>query len=206
MQKSIVLLFKALRWIWSKFLAPIDWIINCFLFYINGVQFSTFKNYGWPLVHISNGGTCVIGAGFVSNNRVMSNPIGRFHKCSIVVGNKGKLLIGSNVGISSTAIVCHDSITIGDNVNIGGNVVIYDTDFHSHTAKDRLDRAADRQNTLTKAVVIGNNAFIGAHTTILKGARIGENSIIGACSVVTKNVPENEIWAGNPIKFIRALK
>ena len=44
---------------------------------------------------------------------------------------KGKLLIGKNVGISSTTIVCHEKVIIDDFVKIGGNVVIYDTDFHS---------------------------------------------------------------------------
>ena len=54
-------------------------------------------------------------------------------------------------------------------------------------------------------VVIENNVFIGAHCIILKGVSIGENSIIGAGSVVTKNVPANQIWAGNPAKFIRKI-
>ena len=54
-------------------------------------------------------------------------------------------------------------------------------------------------------VVIGGNVFIGARCIILKGVTIGENSIIGAGSVVTKSIPANEIWAGNPAKFIRKI-
>ena len=50
---------------------------------------------------------------------------------------------------------------------------------------------------------IKDDVFIGAYSFVLKGVTIGNNSIIGACSVVTKNVPDNEIWAGNPAKFIR---
>ena len=57
----------------------------------------------------------------------------------------------------------------------------------------------------TKPVIIKQNVFIGAHSTILKGVTIGENSIIGACSVVTKNIPDNEVWAGNPAKYIKHL-
>ena len=55
-------------------------------------------------------------------------------------------------------------------------------------------------------MIIEDNVFIGAHSTILKGVTIGQNSIIGACSVVTKNIPPNEIWAGNPAKFIKKLE
>ena len=105
--------------------------------------------------------------------------------------------------LSSTAIVWHDQIEIGDNVNLGGNVVLYDTDFHSLDSKDRINRQEDIRGTKTKPVKIGNNVFVGAHSTILKGVSIGDNAMIGACSVVTKNVPENEIWAGNPAKFIK---
>jgi acetyltransferase-like isoleucine patch superfamily enzyme len=107
--------------------------------------------------------------------------------------------------MSSTAIVCHNKIEIGDNVNLGGNVVIYDTDFHSLNPIERLNRELDIKGTKTKPVKIGNNVFIGAHSTILKGVFIGDNSVIGACSVVTKNVPENEIWGGNPAKFIKKI-
>ena len=56
-----------------------------------------------------------------------------------------------------------------------------------------------------KPVVIGNDVFIGAKSIILKGVIIGENSVIGAGSVVTKSVPANQIWAGNPAKFIRNI-
>lgn len=205
MQKWIVLFFKALRLIKNKFLQPVDWAMSYVVFYTNGVQFSSFKNHGWPRVNIGRGGKCVIGKGFKSNNREMANPIGRFNRCSLIVGNKGILIIGKNVGMSSTAIVCHHQIEIGDNVNLGGNVVIYDTDFHSLNAESRLDSKTDKAETKTAAIKIGNSAFIGGHSTIFKGVEIGENAIVGACSVVTKNIPANEIWAGNPAKMIRAL-
>jgi maltose O-acetyltransferase len=47
--------------------------------------------------------------------------------------------------------------------------------------------------------------FLGSNVTILKGVTIGKNSIIGNGSVVTKNIPENVVAAGNPAKFIRNL-
>lgn len=205
MQKIIVLFYKALRLIRGKFLKPLDWIMSCFIFYVNSVEFSSFNNHGWPRVNVGRGGKFVIGKGFKSNNREMSNPIGRFNRCSFIVGNKGMLIIGNNVGMSSTAIVCHHHIEIGDNVKLGGNVVIYDTDFHSLSAESRLVPKMDQAGTKTAAIKIGNSAFIGGHSTILKGVTIGENSIVGACSVVTKSIPPNEIWAGNPVKKVRTL-
>ncbi|WP_212635306.1 acyltransferase [Pseudozobellia thermophila] len=54
-------------------------------------------------------------------------------------------------------------------------------------------------------MVIKDRAFIGAYSIILKGVTIGENAIVGAGSVVTKSVPDNQIWAGNPAKFIRSI-
>ena len=54
-------------------------------------------------------------------------------------------------------------------------------------------------------VKIEDNAFVGARSMILRGITIGKYSIIGAGSVVTKSVPENEIWAGNPARFVRKI-
>lgn len=205
MQKIIIFFYKGLCLVKRKFLEPIDCLMSIFIFYVNGAEFSTFHNHGWPRMNIGRGGKCVIGKDFRSNNREMSNPIGRFNKCSLIVGHKGTLIIGANVGMSSTAIVCYNQIEIGDNVKIGGNVVIYDTDFHSLDPNFRRVPKLDLKNVQIRPVIIKNNAFIGAHSTILKGVTIGENSIIGAGSLVTKNIPKNEIWAGNPAKFIKKI-
>jgi acetyltransferase-like isoleucine patch superfamily enzyme len=89
-------------------------------------------------------------------------------------------------------------------VKIGGGVKIYDTDFHFPDAGIRSGNR-DLPHKATAAVVVKDNAFIGAFSIILKGVTIGENSIIGAGSVVTKSVPDNQIWAGNPAKFIREV-
>ena len=47
------------------------------------------------------------------------------------------------------------------------------------------------------------NAIIGANSTLLPGVSIGKNAIVGAGSVVTKDVPENHVVAGNPAKFLK---
>ena len=203
MRKSIVFIFKCIIISINIILFNIQRPIVFIQLYLNGANFSSFRSKGIPFINVSLGGTLIVGKNFWMNNKIFANPIGRVQRCSIVVGNGAKLVIGENVGMSSTAIVCYDNIEIGDNVNLGGNTVIYDTDFHSLNFMDRRNRKKDIENTNTSPVKIGNDVFIGAHTTILKGIEIGENSIVGASSVVTRNVPSNEIWAGNPAKLIR---
>lgn len=52
-------------------------------------------------------------------------------------------------------------------------------------------------------VHIKPNAHIGANTIICKPVTIGENAVVGAGSIVTKDIPDNEVWAGNPARYIR---
>jgi acetyltransferase-like isoleucine patch superfamily enzyme len=158
---------------------------------------------GTPKIDVHRSGKMTIGDNFSMNNGKRYNTIGRQQPCYFVVRANAELTIGNNAGISATAIVCAKKITIGDNVKIGGNTVIYDTDFHSLDHVLRADKTKDAANAKNASVNIGNNAFIGAHSTVLKGVTIGEGAIIGASSVVTANVPPYEIWAGNPARFIK---
>ena len=59
---------------------------------------------------------------------------------------------------------------------------------------------------LTQSITIEKNAFIGVRAMILPGVKIGKNAIVGAQAVVSKNVPENEIFAGNPARKISIRK
>lgn len=97
------------------------------------------------------------------------------------------------------AIVDDVEITIGDHVFIGPNVTI-------STAEHPLDveqRIAGLQYNLP--VVIEDNVWIGASSTILAGVHIGENSVIGAGSLVTHDIPENCLAYGIPAKVQRKL-
>lgn len=183
---------------------PINYFYTPFaklIFYLNGVQFS--KNLsvrGIIKVFVTRRGIVIMGKNISINSGNNHNIIGRQQKTTFWV--EGKLVIGDNVGMSAIAIICNHEIEIGNNVTIGGNTVIYDTDFHSLNPQKRLDKNKDKKEAKWGKVSIGDNVFIGAHSTILKGVEIGKNSIIGACSVVAKDIPSNEIWAGNPAKFI----
>lgn len=192
----------------NKFLNIVEYWIYSFVTLIilrgNKVCFKRYRTQGYPIVIVSHGGLFQIGDKFTMNNSVRSNPIGAATKNIFFVGKSAKLKIGNNVGISQSAIVCHESIIIGDFVKIGGGVKIYDTDFHSLDPEIRKT-SSDLMDKKTMPVIIEDNAFIGAFSLVLKGVTIGKNSIIGAGSIVTKSVPSNEIWAGNPAKFIRKI-
>ena len=65
-----------------------------------------------------------------------------------------------------------------------------------------MDRMTDWKTAQSAPIYIGNYAFIGARSIICKGVTIGEHAIIAAGSVVVKDIPADEIWGGNPAKFI----
>ena len=137
------------------------------------------------------------------NSSKFKNVIGGDTRTSFVVKKGAKLVIGENVKISNSAFYCAESITIGNNVMIGGSTKIWDTDFHSLDPAKRLENPNEGYNT--RPVIIHDNAFIGGFSIILKGTEIGENSVIGAGSVVSGTIPPNEIWAGNPAKFVKKV-
>ena len=90
------------------------------------------------------------------------------------------------------------------NIEIGAHVhVTMGCIFLTHSLDTSISHGIVWKQSRIK---LGEYAFIGARTIICSNVEIGENSIIGAGSVVTKNIPPNEIWAGNPARFIKKRK
>ena len=90
-------------------------------------------------------------------------------------------------------------VKIGDNCQLAPNVAIYTAGHPVHP---------DSRNSLYEygiGVTIGDNVWIGGNTVILPGVHIGSNTVIGAGSVVTKDIPDWVIAAGNPCKVIREI-
>ncbi|WP_172830860.1 acyltransferase [Polaribacter sp. KT 15] len=149
-------------------------------------------------------GSFTLGNNVLINSSYITNPIGGQTFTSIVVADKAKLTIGDNVGLSNCAIFCSHKIDIDSFVFIGGDCKIYDTDFHSIYIKDRIK---DTETGIKSApVLIKQGAFIGAGSIVLKGVVIGENAVVAAGSVVAKSIPNNEVWGGNPAKFIKKIE
>lgn len=121
----------------------------------------------------------------------------------IYATENARITIGNNVGMSSTVLWAHESITIGNHVKIGGNSILIDTDSHNMDYLVRRGQYTDWG--VSKPIVIEDDAFIGVNCIILKGVTIGARSIIAAGSVVTKSIPADCVAGGNPAKVIKSL-
>ena len=112
--------------------------------------------------------------------------------CQVFIEND--VIIGDNVTIKP-GVQVWDGVTLEDNVFIGPNDTF---------TNDLFPRSKQYPETYAKTLV-KKRASIGANATILAGITIGENALIGAGSVVTKDVPANEVWLGNPAKFYKKI-
>lgn len=186
-----------------KFNEVLLFISNFISLKFKKVDYTSFPKI-MGILYIKNNGKCSFGDNLRFNSSIKSNFVGLNKPCTIAVTKGATLSIGNNSGFSGVSIYCENKITIGNNVNCGGNVSIWDTDFHPLDFQDR--RAHNLAKISTAPIKIGDDVFIGANSIILKGVTIGDRAIIGAGSIVTKSIPMDEIWAGNPAKFIRKLK
>ena len=203
--KLVIAAYKSFRKIFRTIVHLVDWIRTRIVLYGNAVLFSSIRSNGFPYVIVANGAKGMrIGKNFAMNNGIKGNPIGCYERCTFFVDRDSEIIIGDNVGISQSALISYCSIHIGNNVKIGGGSVVYTSDFHSLNPETRAS-SEDLANRKVGCVIIEDNVFIGAKSIILKGVTIGSNSIVGAGSVVTKSIPPNQIWAGNPAKFIRNI-
>lgn len=124
--------------------------------------------------------------------------IGKY--CS--VSRKNTILIGRNFFMGN---YCH----LAANAQIGNDVL-----FASFVSLVGGDHKIDNISVPIKysgfdefkTIIIENNVWIGHGTIIMHGVVISTGAVIAAGSVVTKDIPENEIWGGNPAKFIRKRK
>lgn len=128
--------------------------------------------------------------------------IGNNTKIGTFVEIQKNARIGNNVKISSHTFIC-EGVTIEDDVFIGHNVSFINDKYPKATNNGRLQTDVDWRVIPT---LVKKGASIGTSATIMCGITIGEEAIIGAGSVVSKNVPERTIVAGNPAKIIRKVK
>ena len=110
--------------------------------------------------------------------------------------------IGKNCKISSHSFVC-EGVTIEDNVFVGHGVTfINDAYPRATTPEGELQTEKDWK---VEPTLVKRGASIGSGVTVLSNLVIGENALVGAGSVVTHDVPDNAIVAGNPAKLRRLV-
>lgn len=108
--------------------------------------------------------------------------------------------VGNRCKISSHSFLC-EGVTIEDEVFIGHGVTFINDRFPRATNADGgLQTEADWKCVST---LVRQGASIGSGATILCGVEIGKRATVGAGSVVTKNVPEGAVVAGNPARLLR---
>ncbi len=109
-------------------------------------------------------------------------------------------IIGRNVKISSHTFIC-EGVVIEDGVFIGHNVSFINDKYPRATGPTGEPQTeADWKVVPTR---VKRGASIGTGATILCGVTIGEDAIVGAGSVVTRDVPDHAVVAGNPARLLR---
>ena len=90
-------------------------------------------------------------------------------------------------------------VVIGDNCLVGPQVGIYTA---SHTL-DPIERNSGVE--FAKPISLGNNCWIGGHSTINPGVTLGDNVVVASGSVVTKSFPDNVVIGGNPAQVLKEI-
>lgn len=191
--------FKIKRWLKKKYYA----FRNKWHMKAAGVEFEDDIRINGKILVTNNMGTIRIGKNVVLNSGSVPAPLGIAPMRLYARTKDSELIIGDNVGISSSIIFAAQSVILEDGAMIGSDCIITDYDFHGIHIDPETGMREDGDYA---PVVIGKNAFVGTRCLVLKGVHIGEGSFVGGYSVVTKDIPAGEIWAGNPAKFIRKIE
>jgi len=110
--------------------------------------------------------------------------------------------VGKNCKISSHTFIC-EGVIIEDNVFVGHGVTFINDSYpRATTPEGQLQSEKDWK---VEPTLVKKGASIGSGATILANLVIGENALVGAASVVTRDVPDNAIVAGNPAKLLRLI-
>lgn len=135
------------------------------------------------------------------------------HGHLLIFGFSGEIVIGENTFVGAgTSIWSAKKITIGSYVLLSHGVNIIDNISHPKNHRERMQdwdhirsigqRKENSFDIKEKEIVIGDNVWIGFNSSVHRGVTIGKGAIIGSNTVVTKDIPEFAIVAGNPAQVI----
>lgn len=114
-------------------------------------------------------------------------------------GEKNLIKIGWRSATNGSVMICmgiNNSLVIGNHCMIADQTDFWATDSHPIYIDGHISNPS-------LSINIKNHVWIGKRASILKGVTIGNNSIVGFGSIVTKNVPDNTLVAGNPARIIK---
>lgn len=182
------------------------WRINRIRFKRHNIKYGSGCIVHGPMfLKIAKDSKINIGNNFTYTSGLGLNPLCGNIRGTIATESDSMIEIGHHVSCSSTVIWASRHIKIGNYVSIGGGSIILDSDRHSLDYKYRRDVVTDQWHRKDSEVVIGDDVLIGTHCIILKGVHIGNRCVIGAGSVVTRDIPDDCIAAGNPAKVIKKI-
>ena len=151
-----------------------------------------------------------IASNVILGENVVLNDFINLYGCSI--GDNTKIgpfvevqknaFIGKRCKISSHTFIC-EGVTIEDDVFVGHGVMFINDKYpRSTTESGELQTEEDWEVVST---IVKQGASIGSNATLLCGITVGSGSIVGAGSVVTRDVPDKAVVAGNPARVIRNI-
>lgn len=200
--------FRKLKKIFLKPQPPMDWEEkkrkDDFEFLINhGVEteYGYVKLGGLPIIKKHPNSRIIIGKGVTLLSESNYNIAGINHPVILSTCAENAIIeLKDGCGMSGTSIVSVNKVEVGYNTMLGANTNLYDTDFHPVDSIERRTQTSilDAESA---PIVIGNDVWIGANSTVLKGVIVEDNSVVGAHSLVNKNVGKNELHVGVPAKF-----
>lgn len=120
-----------------------------------------------------------------------------------VIGNNCQVLIEKDTTINGAHLVCMGDgniISIGSNCMLADGIEMWASDSHPIFMENNIASPINA----SKSILLADHVWIGQRACVLKGVSIGKNSIVGMASVVTNDVPQSSIVAGNPAKIIKS--
>jgi len=140
--------------------------------------------------------TCGVGVKIIEPANVYECTLGDGCFVGPFVEIQKGVLVGARTRVQSHAFIC-ELVTIGSDCFIGHGVMFINDVFS-------IGGPARGRRELWRSTAIGNNVSIGSNATIMP-VRICDDVVIGAGAVVTKDITESGIYAGNPARLIRKL-
>ena len=159
---------------------------------------------GRPIVDVRNGGRIIFKNNVTLNSRNYGYHASMYGPVKLYADKPGALIkVGANTRINGACIHAYTEISIGANCLIAANSQILDSNAHEVSETNPKMRLNTRDEG--KSIRIEDDVWIGLNCIIFGGVTIGRGSVIGAGSIVTRDIPELVVAAGNPAKIIKSF-